>query len=201
MKTALFIILGILVIAVFAQAGIVQNAEKTEQQKYELIKQDGPVEIRFYPSAIMASVTVTGEYKQTSGKGFRILASYIFGSNSEEEKIAMTAPVHMEQKDDGYRMSFVMPSGYDTSMLPVPDDSQIQIHQSEEVYTASIRFGGYASDDKIELYKQKLIEYLDQKSISYEEPFTYLGYNPPYQTVNRRNEVMIRINYEVIEAD
>jgi hypothetical protein len=61
---------------------------------------------------------------------------------------------------------------------------------------ASIRFDGFANDEKIEKYKGKLRGYLENKGISYTEPFIYLGYNPPYQMVNRRNEVIVQIDYK-----
>lgn len=195
MKTIVITILGILAIFVFVQAYVTQSTNNTEQQEYEVIETDRKFEIRYYPSATMASVDVNGTYRNSSGSGFQVLAGYIFGSNDEDKKIAMTAPVHMKEGDAGFAMSFVMPSGYDTSNLPTPDNSNIRIHESIPAYTASIRFGGFASDEDIEINKQQLIEYLDEKEISYSGPFTYLGYNPPYQMTNRRNEIMVKIAY------
>lgn len=196
MKTILIIVLGILSVAIFVQAYVVQSTEDTEQQAYEVIETEGQFEIRYYPSAVMASVHVAGDYGSSSGNGFRILAGYIFGSNSEEQKIAMTAPVHMQDGPDGYQMSFVMPAGFDTTNLPLPDNGQIRIHNSAPAYTATVRFDGFANDEKIEAHKKELVKYLDGKGLSYSEPFVYLGYNPPYQVVDRRNEVMVKITYQ-----
>jgi hypothetical protein len=195
MKTILIIALGILAIFIFVQAYVAKSTNDTEQQEYEVLETEGSFEIRYYPSATLASIEVGGDFRGASGKGFRILASYIFGSNSEEKKIAMTAPVHMQEGDSGYAMSFVMPSGYDTSNLPLPENASILIHNSEPAYMATIRFGGFASDEKVEAQKQQLKEWLISRGISFQEPFTYLGYNPPYQMANRRNEVMVKINY------
>lgn len=195
MKTIVITILGILAIFVFVQAYVTQSTNNTEQQEYEVMETDRKFEIRYYPSATMASVDVNGTYRNSSGSGFQVLAGYIFGSNDEDKKIAMTAPVHMKEGDTGFAMSFVMPSGYDTSNLPIPDNSNIRIHEAMPVYTASIGFGGFASDESIENNKQQLIEYLNEKEIRYSGPFTYLGYNPPYQMTNRRNEVMVQIAY------
>jgi len=196
MKSTIIIVLALLSIFIFVQAYVVQNTEDTEQQDYEVIEKDGAFEIRYYPSAVMASVNVDGDYGSSSGNGFRILAGYIFGSNSEDQKIAMTAPVHMQDGPDGYQMSFVMPSGFDTTNLPQPDNGQIRIHNSAPAFTASVRFDGYANDEKIEDHKEKLATYLNNKGIVYSEPFVFLGYNPPYQMVDRRNEVMVRIRYQ-----
>ena len=183
-------------IIVFVQATVVQSTDNTEQQEYTVVESDGVFEIRYYPQATMASVMVDGDYRNSSGYGFRILAGYIFGGNSEDTKIAMTAPVHMMEDTNGYFMSFVMPAGFDTTNLPVPDNGQIRIHNSKPAYTASVRFGGFASDETIEENKRLLREYLSDKGIGYQEPFVYLGYNPPYQMVNRRNEVMVKIDHQ-----
>jgi len=36
---------------------------------------------------------------------------------------------------------------------------------------------------------------LEKHQIAYTGPFSYLGYNPPYQLVNRRNEVVVKVIY------
>ena len=195
MKTAIIILLAIAAIFIFVQAYIAKTTSDTEQQKYEVIEKDGNFEIRYYPSAVMASVALDGNYNNSSSSGFRILAGYIFGSNSDDIKIPMTAPVHMSQDSSGYFMSFVMPSAYDLDNLPVPDNGQVRLHESKPAHVASIRFDGFANDEKIEMHKTKLRSYLDANDISYTEPFIFLGYNPPYQMVNRRNEVMVKIEY------
>jgi len=195
MKTAIIIVLALVAIFLFVQAYIAKTTSDTEQQDYEVLESDGSFEIRYYPSAVMASVSVDGNYSNSSGTGFRILAGYIFGSNNEDMKIPMTAPVHMQQDSSGYFMSFVMPSGYNMDNLPVPDNGQVRLHESSPAHMASIRFSGFANDEKIEKHKTELRAYLESKDISYTEPFIYLGYNPPYQMVNRRNEVVVKIKY------
>lgn len=195
MKTAIIVLLAIAAVFIFVQAYVAKTTSDTEHQEYELIESDGIFEIRYYPSAVMASVALDGNYRNSSGTGFRILAGYIFGSNSEDIKIPMTAPVHMIQDSSGYFMSFVMPSAYELDKLPVPDNGQVRLHESSPAHMASVRFDGFANDEKIEKYKARLRNYLESKDISYTEPFIYLGYNPPYQMVNRRNEVVVKIDY------
>ena len=166
---------------------------KTEQQAYELIQKEGQIELRYYPPAIYASVDVKGNYRESSGNGFRQLADYIFGSNQGNRKIAMTAPVRMEEKSDGYIMSFVIPSEWEMEQLPRPDNSEIDLTETGERYTASITFGGWASDEKIDYYRKELFDYLNRKGIMYDPRFEYLGYNPPFQLTNRRNEIMVEV--------
>lgn len=51
------------------------------------------VEIRRYPSMLLAEVDVTGSRQEASSKAFRTLAGFIFGGNVPAASIAMTAPV------------------------------------------------------------------------------------------------------------
>jgi len=70
---------------------------KTETQPYQVIKKEKDFEIRKYPPATMATVSMDARsYKELSSTGFRKLASFIFGGNQSKKSIAMTSPVHMD---------------------------------------------------------------------------------------------------------
>lgn len=193
MRIAIILILTAMAIITFVQVFGQSTNNKTEQQAYRLIHKEGPIEFRYYPPALYASVDVHGNYRETSGNGFRQLAGYIFGSNQQNQKIAMTAPVRMENQDDGYTMSFVMPSALTMDRLPKPMNPDIELSETGERYTASITFGGWASDEKIEYYRKELFDYLNSKGFTYDPRFEYLGYNPPFQLTNRRNEIMVEV--------
>jgi hypothetical protein len=170
---------------------------KTEEQKYTVVSSNKEFEIRFYPSATLATVYSTAtSYRELSGPGFRALAGYIFGGNESETKISMTSPVHMNISGDRSAMSFVMPSSYNTENLPKPDNSRVIIEDSRDEYVAVIRFSGYASDDAIRKQSEKLRKLLIENNIEYYGNFRYLGYNPPYQFINRRNEVIVSVKWE-----
>ena len=58
---------------------------------------------------------------------------------------------------------------------------------------AAIRFDGWADDEKIEKYKAILRDELDKQNIQFIHKFIFLGYNPPYEIMNRRNEVVVEL--------
>lgn len=168
---------------------------QTEHQKYEVIRkyQEG-IEIRYYPPAIYAKVYTNAQsYREISSPGFNALAGYIFGGNNYSKKIAMTAPVHMEFGDEGASMSFVMPSAYNLNDLPNPNNPAVKLEESKPEYIASIRFGGYANDEKILKYSEKLRDFLLLNDIEYRGNFRFLGYNSPYKVINRRNEIVVQV--------
>ena len=168
-----------------------------ENQNFTIISKIDEIEIREYSPVIYASVTIENE-KKDQNSSFRILAGYIFGGNEENQKISMTAPVHMQENNiDGKKsstMKFVMPEKYQMEDLAKPNDSRIEITKSNKKKYAAIKFSGYSNDSKIKNISEKLKNILKRKGISYENTPIYLGYDPPYKFWNRRNEVLFEIN-------
>lgn len=194
---ALYICASLLAIFLIVQTVIAASSRKTEQQTYRVVKKEKDFEIRFYPEATMASLSIAASnYQGVASNGFRKLANYIFGGNEAAQIIAMTAPVRMQLSDKGSTMSFVMPKKYDVSSLPSPNDTSIHIHTDAAQYVAVINFGGYASDEKIKSNLAILEKRLKESNIKSIGPYQLLGYNPPYQIVGRTNEIIIPIEWK-----
>jgi hypothetical protein len=170
---------------------------QTEQQSYTLVHQFPGFEVRYYPEAVIAKVyTNARSYREMTSPAFNALAGYIFGGNSTGQKIAMTAPVHIDVNENGSSMSFVMPAEYDMEDLPEPNNQAVSLERSESGYFAAITFGGFASDEKILRESEKLRDFLRKNNIEWEGNFRFLGYNSPYKLWNRRNEVVVKVNWE-----
>ena len=196
MKT-LYICAALLAIFLIVQTVIAASSRKTEQQAYRVVKIEKDFEIRFYPEATMASLSLAASnYQGVASYGFRKLANYIFGGNEESKSISMTAPVRMQLSEKGSTMSFVMPKKYDASSLPTPNDTSIHIHIDAAQYVAVINFGGYASDEKIKSNLAILEKRLKDNNISSIGPYQFLAYNPPYQIMGRINEIIIPIEWK-----
>lgn len=160
-------------------------AQNTEIQPYEVIKAIDSVEIRFYPSATLV---------QTSGgNNFGKLFRYISGSNESEEKIAMTAPVYMNE--DKSEMAFVMPLDVHQKGAPKPMGENVSLRITEPRYVAAIRYGGYTNASKEATHTKRLMKALEDNSIEAKGAVEFLGYDSPYKFYNRRNEVMVEIAY------
>ena len=181
---------------VFSQIYVERSTNRTEQVDYKVVKKlSNGVEIRKYEDLIVAYTKISADnYGSVSSKGFRRIAGYIFGGNEGGESIAMTAPVQMNVADTS-EMMFFMPKSYKTmDALPVPNDSTVRIKEMKERTVAAIVFKGWASDKTIDEQKKKLVKVLDAEGIAYDaNDFAYLGYNPPYQMANRRNEIIVTL--------
>ncbi len=193
MKTTIIVLITIFVIMLITQSYVSRSSKLTEQHAYEVIKVFKQFEVRKYEAALFSSVKMaSNSYKETSSWGFRVLAGYIFGDNKRNEKIAMTSPVVMEL-GDSTKMLFKVPSSYTLNELPQPNNSIINFEKKDEKVMAAIRFDGWASDEKIKKHTALLKEALAKEKINHKNSFSYLGYNPPYEVFNRRNEIVVEL--------
>jgi len=178
MKITVISIIAIVIVVLLAQVYSTMSTEKTEQHKYQVLKTYDNFEVRKYEPAIFSSVKLgKRNYRESSGMGFRILAGYIFGGNAKEESIAMTSPVTMELGETT-TMKFMVPKGYDMNSLPTPNDKSIAFEKQ---------------DEKIADFTELLKQALAKENLQHKNQFSYLGYNPPYEVINRRNEIVVEL--------
>jgi len=183
------ILLSFIIIQIFAMRG--QN--NIETYPYSVDKKYDTFEIRSYEASLFTSVKLSATaYKDASGKGFSILAGYIFGGNERNEKIAMTSPVTMAL-GDSMTVMFMVPKKLKKETLPQPNQSQIIFKEEPAKTVAAISFGGWADDEKIDTHKKQLIAALAAQGIAHTNKFYFLGYNAPYEVFNRKNEVIVEL--------
>ncbi len=196
MKSMWIVIIVLTVVFIAFQSFMSISNSNIEKQQYRVVKAEKDFELRYYPPATFATVKSSAKsYRELSGSGFRKIAGYIFGDNESSTKIAMTSPVHMDINEKESSMSFVMPSNYDVKSLPKPNDARVEIHQTPGEYAAVIEFGGFANDASIRKHAEELKQLLDQKGIKTIGNFRYLGYNPPYQIIARKNEIVVAVEW------
>jgi hypothetical protein len=171
------------------------SSHAVELPDYKVIKSDGAFEIRDYPSLLIAEVTVSGDRGQAGGRSFRKLAGFIFGGNDNETSIKMTAPVVQTPQEDGrWVVNFMMPSKFNKSNLPRPNDEDIRIRETEPVQTVSLRFNGRAGEQSLKRRNKELMDYISAKGLeAVGEPY-YAFYDAPMVPGPfRRNEVHMRL--------
>ena len=77
--------------------------------------------------------------------------------------------------------------------LPNPSSKNVQIVEEAPKTLAVISYGGYSSDKKIEKHQKELMQVLMKNNIKTKGPFMYMGYNAPWDVINRKNEVAIEV--------
>lgn len=179
----------VILVASFSNKGI-------ETPEYEVLKKYGDVEIRKYPNMLVAKTALSNNSFENAGSnGFRTIANYIFGGNEGNQKIAMTAPVVMSMGDSA-SMYFVMPKQYAKDQLPKPIGNNVSIVEESAKVLAVLQYGGFSSDKDIKKNCEILQQELTKQNVSTKGSFMYMGYNAPWDVVNRRNEVAIEVKWE-----
>ncbi len=179
---------------------------------YDVIKQDGDIELRQYGSYILAQVEAASDMKGATYSGFMKLFNYISGNNtnkakirmtipvteeqvSASEKIPMTAPVTTERSSSGlYVISFVMPSNYRVETLPEPKDKSITFRQVPPHRAAVIKFSGRLKEELAEKKIEALKQWLRNNHLEPRSNFIMAQFNPPWiPGFMRHNEIMVEI--------
>ena len=189
-------LISVLVIAaVFLvfQLVVSMTTSDIETPKYKVLKKYPRFELRQYESMMLATTNLgIASYDDKASEGFRTIASYIFGKNKSNEKIAMTAPV-IYHADSISTLSFVVPRSKTEESMPVPIDSNLTFVVQAPKLLAVLDFGGFINNEKLaarmaELKKAVLKEGFQIKGQGY-----YFGYNPPWQLIGRKNEVAFEL--------
>ena len=181
------------VILLMSQLFMAYRTSNIETPIYDVVKSFENFEIRSYDAMVVAQTEMkSSAYEESSSMGFRTIADYIFGGNKDNQQIAMTSPVIMEMGEES-SMSFVMPKEHAIENLPEPNSKQVELVQLQPKTYAVLEFTGYANDKKIEKHSKRLLQFLKAENLSPIGNMKYLGYNPPWQVLGRKNEIAVEV--------
>ena len=180
---------------------------RVEQPDYQVEKSDGAIEVRAYPAMIAAEAVVEGERKAAINAGFRLIAAYIFGANTPNAKIAMTAPVQQQKatiamtapvtqqsRGDAWTVRFIMPKSWTMETLPAPSDISVSLKPVPARRFVVINFSGIATDTAIATRTAELRRYSADHALATTGEPVLAFYNPPWTLpFFRRNEIMIEL--------
>ena len=184
----------------------------TEEPKYSVLEKEVPFELRSYEPMILAEVQVEGDLDEASSQGFRLIAAYIFGQNQASQKMAMTAPVTIDEqsvKNEKIAMtvpvgiesnagkctvSFVMPAQYTMETLPKPLNPVVKLRQIPATKKAVIVFSGFYNSQKVAEKTLELEAWMKAQNLQAIGSPQFARYNPPWSLpFMRRNEVMLNV--------
>ena len=203
------IIALILIVGGLLAGPVMNNVEKPD---YKVIQTERNIEIRQYEPMIIAEVEVDGKREDAIREGFRLIADYIFGNNTvqrdiamtapvqqqESQKIAMTAPVQQQSTGRSWQISFVMPSKYSMETLPEPKNDRVRLKEIMTKKFVVIKFSGTNSNENVTEHENQLMNYIESNQIKIIDSPKYAFYNAPWTLpFMRRNEVMIEINQHI----
>lgn len=195
MSAGWVIVSAVLGLPALAYGAFLIYGQMVERPDYAVAARDGAVELRDYPALAVAEVTVNAPRREALRQGFSPLARYIFASDREGEKIAMTAPVTQLPAgagDAGWRVRFILPKGADPAALPVPANAAVRLTEEPAGRYAAIRFSGTSTDPRLQEHEAQLRGWLAERDLMPAGPAQFAYYNDPFTLpVLRRNEVLI----------
>jgi len=181
----------------------------TEEPSFTISLKRDEFEVRDYPPLVVAEVAVAGSRTEAAGKGFRLLAGYIFGGNTRRQKIAMTAPVIQSRASETIAMTapvlqtggdgtwtirFIMPRGATLDTLPQPNNPRVHLHAQAAARVAVVRFSGLARQDDVAAKTLALSGFVTAQHLRAIGPPSLAQYDPPWTPwFMRRNEMMIPV--------
>lgn len=189
-----------------------KKAMSIEQPKYAVVHTDDSVEYRQYQDYLVVETEITGapDFESAGNEGFRRLFQYIAGANDggakismtapviqdkAGAKIAMTAPVAQEASASGWRVAFVVPSGYTIDTAPQPTDQRVYLRQVPGKLVAAIRYSGRWTQANVEKYQAELEASLAAAGVKALLEPVVARYNGPFTLpFLRRNEIVVAVD-------
>ncbi|QTN31856.1 heme-binding protein [Akkermansiaceae bacterium] len=167
-----------------------------EKPKYESIQKDGNFEVRKYEAIKVVSAPMEDMGKRD--QSFRKLFKYISGENEAKQKIAMTSPVFMDEKNDkaasSGKMSFMIPAEVAEKGAPAPDGEGVEVTEIIGGTYAVLRFKGWDKPDNRKQGAEALAKLISEKKLKPMGSTFFAFYDPPWTPeFMRRNEIWQRI--------
>ena len=177
-----------------------------EEPKYKTIKTNDVYEIREYDDRLAVEIEYSNE-----DSGFRYLFNYISGENKSSEKVKMTVPVTQSvkinmttpvtQSSQGgkMKMQFYLPSKFTIKNAPQPTNERVNLIIIKGGVYAVISYSGRLTNRNYSKHYKQITNQLNKDNIEFIEPAIRATFNGPFTLpIFRRNEIMMKINYNEI---
>lgn len=170
-----------------------------DEVRYEVLRKVDRIEIRRYPSLVLATVR-----ERSDNSSFRTLFDYIRGNNRTEKRVPMTSPVITGRRipmtspvlsgEDTF--SFVLPDEYDGKSAPIPNDQRIEIETIRSRIMAVLQFSGRIDGKLLARKEEELLMSITGMDIQIKGEPILMRYNSPFMPGPfRRNEVAVEVDF------
>tara|TARA_B100002051_G_C16429906_1_gene483704 strand:- start:100 stop:693 length:594 start_codon:yes stop_codon:yes gene_type:complete len=182
----------IICLSIFVSMAI---SDSYKEPNFTVISKYDNIEIRQYDKYVIAKTSIPKKNSSLDDNMFSVLAGYIFGGNNQGKSIPMTTPVITKESDSSYDMIFFMLDSNTPNDLPRPNSSKINLETFSMGKIISIRFGMWATEERVLKYKTILDQFIKDNNITISSNLMIAQYNSPWiMPPFRRNELMYQIN-------
>lgn len=187
---------AVLLLGVFAGAvtllvvGCKATRAGYESAPYRVVRKAGKFELRDYQAL---TIVETPMASRESDGSFNRLFRFISGSNTANQKIAMTTPVFMTGSETNSTMAFVMPAKLTSGQVPKPTDNTVRVRDLAAGRFAVFRFSGARNRKREVEAIARLTSWMERERLSEQSRPMFGYFDPPWTPAFlRRNEVMLR---------
>lgn len=175
-----------------------------EEPKYDVVEEEGDVQVRHYAPALLAEVTMPGSHDQALDQAFNVLANYIYGKNAPSEAgvpgprgeyLAMTTPVLQSPEGNGWTVAFFLGNAMTAEDAPAPIDQRIRLRQAPAQTVAVVRYSGNNDDAERAAARAELDAFLARSPRWTRDGSVYWAqYDQPFAVpFLKRNEAQVAV--------
>jgi hypothetical protein len=153
------------------------------------------LELRQYPLRIEARTEIDAHDHDGALDGtYGRLACYVYGANSNEERLARTTPVTLAMHDGRFSAAFTMPPERSIASLPQPNDLRVELREVPARRIAALAFRGRFTRANIERHERELLRRLVDAGLAARGSVTIACYDSPLTLpALRRTELWIDV--------
>ena len=184
MKIRLVLIVNLFALFLISQFYLAVSSNRIEDRStYKVVHKGGHFEIRMYnPIAVEAINSQAYRFKEYGKRGIKDL-----------ERIGLSDHISFgPQGSQKYTNSLI------SNNLAANTDANRRstVAANNTLYLAVITFEGFAFENDIKNYAKTMVLALKKAEIRHFGNFQFVSYNSRFQLFNRRNEVIVHINYK-----
>lgn len=125
--------------------------------RFTVLDEQGPFELRFYQRMICAKVNLPGSFEETLRKGMQYLIDYLSGNNFKVLQIKRPGHLFHIYKVNSWDIGMVLPAEISP---PKPINRMIKIEELPPAKMATLRFNGPVNSEIIERRGEDLKKWL-----------------------------------------
>jgi hypothetical protein len=141
------------------------NFKTPATEKYSVVSEQGPFELRLYHRMNCASMSLTGPFNEIFKMGIHYLDEYRNGNNFKFEKIDEVDYFFQMMKENTVEIGFFFPVGMTFTTIPKPINRTIRLKELGPAKFATLRFKGHESNELFIRRAQDLKKWIEYQNL------------------------------------
>lgn len=146
------------------------NLKTTYDNRFTVLEDHGPFELRFYQRMMCAKVSIPGTYEEALRDGTQYLIDYIQGNNFKVLHIKNHGHLFHVHKPNSWDVGLILPHDLSPNSVPKPINRMVKIEEVLPGKVAVLRFKGNLTPKIIERRAEDLRKWLHFRKLNASGP-------------------------------